>query len=494
MVDSALPILPVTVLVLGSYLIPLFRRRGHHFAGLTALTCLGLALGISCYFAVVAAGGAEFRYQVGGWAPPFGIEVRVGLLESLMLILITGVSFLVTIWSLDGLTREINPSVSPWYYTMLLLTTLGMIGMVMARDLFNLYVFIEVTGIGACALVASQSNRLATLAAFKYLALATIGSGFILFGIGMLYMVTGNLNYDFVSAEMLAAWVDYPQLVWVAVSFFLVGFSLKAALFPLHVWLPDAHSSAPSPSSAILSGLVVKAYAFSLIKVLPLFLVMEPQAATHYAVRLVILIMAFLAIIGGSAFALVQSKVKRLLAYSTVAQMGYIFLGIGIGTPLTLTAALFHFLAHALMKCCLFLSAGSMAQHTGAKDISGYDGMARRMPLTMGAFAVGALSMIGIPGFVGLVTKWYLAIGAMEAGLPVYAVLMVASGTLNAAYYLPILERAYFRPPREQPAGDEGPTRMLVPVVILAAGCIVLGVVPGRAIDLISRTVALIQF
>lgn len=495
MMDTSIIVVPIAILILGSYLVPLFRARGQGFAAGIALFCLGLCLTLASYFTWITAQAQVLRYHVGGWSPPFGIEVRVGLLESLMLLLIFGVGALVLIWSLDGLRYEIRSKVSPWYYTMFLLTILGMSGMVMARDLFNLYVFIEVTGIGACALVASQSNRLATLAAFKYLALATIGSGFILFGTGIFYLVTGNLNYDFVSAEMLAAWADYPQLVWVAISFYLVGFSVKAALFPLHVWLPDAHSSAPSPSSAILSSLVVKAYAFSLIKILPLFLVMESQAATQDVVRVVFLTMASLAIIGGSLFALIQTTVKRLLAYSTVAQMGYIFLGVGIGSTVTLTAALLHFLAHALMKSCLFLCAGTVSQRTGAKEISSYDGMGRRMPLTMAAFTVGALSMIGIPGLVGLITKWYLAMGAMEAGLPLYAVLMVISGILNAAYYLPILERAYFRsPPGTDPEGEAGLGRMLAPILVLALGCIVLGVVPGWPLDLISRGVDLIRF
>lgn len=484
--DTTLPVVPVAILILGSYLIPLLKGFGVRPQGI-AVACMGGSLSLVLIMLNQAARGTVIRYHVGGWAPPMGIEIRVGFLEAFLMATVTSIGLLIVVWSLRGLGGEVNHTAVPGYYTILLLVMSGMLGMIMAADLFNMYVFIEVTGLSACALAAARSDRRGTLAAFKYLALATIGSGFILFAIGLIYMVTGNLNLAYVSRELLSGWAHYPQLLWVAVCFLVVGFGIKAALFPLHVWLPDAHSSAPSPSSAVLSGLVVKVYAFALIKILGVVLVGEGMAVSWGAIRVVILVMSAGAILGGSAFALVQTGVKRLLAYSTVAQMGYVFLGVGLGTPAALTAAMFHLMAHAVMKSCLFLAAGTVAQRTGVRNVADYDGMGRRMPLTMAAFSMAALSMMGMPGFVGLISKWYLAVGAMEAGLPIYAVLMVVSGVLNACYYLPIIERAYFRPGTGGAPPGEGPVLTLIPIAVLAAGCVVLGIMPRLPLDLISR-------
>jgi len=489
--NTTLLVVPIAVLILGAYCVPLMRRPAPGLCSRLPLVFTGVAAAIGVRLLMLTAGGNIVHYHAGGWGPPFGIEVRVGFAEAFVLTTIAVVGFLITIWSQRGLAGEIHDKTVPWFYTMLLLTLAGMIGVTMAGDLFNMYVFIEVTGIGAVALAAAKSDRLGTLASFEYLALATVGSGFILMGIGLIYMVTGHLNLAFVASELEAVWQSYPNLLWVAAAMFLIGFGVKGALFPLHVWLPNAHSSAPSPASAVLSGLVVKVYAFGLLKIMTTILVGGDPAPTWDVIRIVIIIMATAAIIGGSLFALIQKSMKRLLAYSTVAQIGYIFLGIGIGSVAGLVAAVFHILAHSLMKSSMFLAAGTIAQRTGAKYISEYDGMGRRMPLTMAAFTVGALSMIGIPGLAGLVSKWLLASSAMEAGMPGLAVLMVVSGLLNAAYYLPILERAYFRSSGDVAPAGEAPASMTAPLIVLAAISVIMGFVPRAALAMLERSLAM---
>ncbi len=488
--ETVLPVVPVATLILGAYLIPLSRRLAPGLVAHVAVVCTVVAALTGVRLLWLTAGGEVARYHAGGWGPPFGIEVRVGFAEAFVFATIATVALLVVIWSRSGLAGEIHAQAVPWFYTMLLLTVAGMLGMSMAADMFNMYVFIELTGIGACALVAAKSDRRGTLASFEYLALATVGSGFILLAIGLIYMVTGHLNLAHAAGELALVWGSYPNLLWVASALFLIGFGVKGALFPLHVWLPNAHVSAPSPASAVLSGLVVKVYAFSLLKIMTMLLVGLDPAPTWAVFRSMILLLAIAAVIGGSVFALVQSHIKRLLAYSTVAQIGYIFVGFSIGSAAGVAAAMFHMLAHALMKSCMFLAAGSIAQRTGATRIADYDGMGRRMPLTMAAFSVGALSMIGIPGLAGLVSKWQLASSAVLAGMPSVAVLMVVSGLLNAGYYLPILERAYFRPPRGQHLEGTAPVSMTAVLLMLAAACVVLGVLPGGILDLLRDSLS----
>lgn len=486
MIDTSLPVVPVAILIVGAYFVPLFRRAGPKASATITLACLTASAVLIWYMAWLTARGTTIRYYVGGWAPPFGIEIVIGPLEAFLLSTIAAVALAITVWSIGGLKHEVHRQGTAFYYTVFLLLIAGMAGMAMAADLFNLYVFLEMSGIATCALVAARGDRKSTAAAFKYVILNALGSAFVLAAIGMVYMVTGNLNIAYIKQELPAVWPLYSHLLWTAVSFFVVGFGIKSALFPLHLWLPDAHSSAPAPASALLSGLVVKVYAFSLLRIAPLMVGMPGAEASREVLYLGLLVLASAAIIGGSAFALVQTTVKRLLAYSTVAQVGYIYLGLALGGP-ALIAAYFHIVAHALMKSCLFLAAGTMSSATGAKKISDYDGMSRRQPVVMAAFAVGAASMIGLPGFAGLISKWYLATGAIEAGMPVFAILMVVSGLLNAAYYLPVLERAYLRPPARPFASDLPPAPSMVwAVVVLAAGCIVLGVAPGWTLQFIS--------
>ena len=279
----------------------------------------------------------------------------------------------------------------------------------------------------------------------KYLILATLGSGFILFGIGFIYMTTGHLNMAVAGQVLAENAAEYPYLLWAAMSFFVVGFGVKSALFPLHLWLPDAHSSAPSPSSAVLSSLVVKVYIVALFKIF--YVVFGPLLYHESSIRFLILILASAAMLGGSLFAFVQLELKRRLAYSTVAQIGYIYLGIGLGTPVAIVAAFFHLVVHALTKTCLFFCAGAIYYQTGRKKVTQLSGLGVMMPLTSAALIVTSFSMVGIPLTGGFISKFMLARGSIEAGYPYFIILIVLSGLLNAMYYFPILWQAYFTAP-----------------------------------------------
>lgn len=495
--------LPLTIVVgtlLGAYLSPLvglFRRRWLPRFG-AAVTLVATAQAIHLNLRVHAYG--ELTYHVGGWAAPWGIELLVGPASALMVLVLTAISALIAVYCLAYIDHEIAAHAQGWYYAAFLLLLAGMLGMAVTNDLFNTFVMMEITTIGACAIVAAKDSRRAAEAALRYLLLASLASTLILLGIGMVYMITGNLNLTFIARELESVWRQYPRLATTSLGLLTLGFAIKAALFPMHVWLPEAHSAAPTPSSAMLSGLVVKIYAFSLVKVN--YVVFRPVLDLVAPLRELLVILSAAAIIGGSVFALVQNEIKRLLAYSTVAQLGYIFLGAALGTPSAVVAAFFQIISHALMKTCLFLSAGIIAERTGRRKIALMGGMGRVLPVTSAAFTVAALSMVGLPLLSGFIAKWQLFLGGLEARRPVFIGLILMSGLLNAAYYLPIVWRFYFVEPQvcpvvhREPAESAGawpppglrgrllsrleaPLPMLAPVIVLATACIVLGVWAG---------------
>jgi len=495
---AKLPFYCVIIPLIASFCMPVFARwKKEVCAPLATLTTAAVFI-LTLIIGYHVSQGQILSYAVSGWEPPWGIEMMVDSLSAIMMMLISGVSLFILIFSFVAIKYELERIVTGWYYTAFLLCLSGMVGLVVSNDIFNMYVLIEIAGISACALVAAKGTRLSTEAALKYLLLATIGSGFILFGIGFIYMITGHLNIHFIAAELTVVKDQYPILIWTTLSFFVVGFGVKAALFPLHLWLPDAHSSAPSPSSAILSSLVVKVYIIAFVKILLIAFGLEIFHETF--IRHLIIVLAVMAMLGGSFFAFVQIELKRRLAYSTVAQVGYIFLGIGLGTPWGLAAGMLHILVHAFMKTCLFLCAGAIAYQTGRKQVNEFAGMGYSMPITMGAFTVAAFSMVGIPLFGGFISKYGLALGSLEADLPILILVIVLSGLLNATYYFPIIGQAYFSQDEhgsddhDSDSGskfkrDQIPLSMLIPIVVMALGVIYLGIFPGTVLNFINQTI-----
>ncbi len=496
---SKLPFYCVIIPLIASFCMPVFARwKKEVCAPLATLTTAAVFI-LTLIIGYHVSQGQILSYAVSGWEPPWGIEMMVYSLSAVMMMLISGVSLFILIFSFVAIKFELERIVTGWYYTAFLLCLSGMVGLVASNDIFNMYVLIEIAGISACALVAAKGTRLSTEAALKYLLLATIGSGFILFGIGFIYMITGHLNIHFIAAELAIIKDQYPILIWTTLSFFVVGFGVKAALFPLHLWLPDAHSSAPSPSSAILSSLVVKVYIIAFVKILLIAFGLEIFHETF--IRHLIIVLAVMAMLAGSFFAFVQIELKRRLAYSTVAQIGYVFLGIGLGTPWGLAAGMLHIIVHAFMKTCLFLCAGAIAYQTGRKQVNEFTGMGYLMPITMGAFTVAAFSMVGIPLFGGFISKYGLALGSLEADLPILILVIVLSGLLNATYYFPIIGQAYFSQDEEHGSDehdtnssskfkrDQIPLSMLIPIVVMALGVIYLGIFPGTVLNFINQTI-----
>ena len=332
------------------------------------------------------------RYWLGGWQPPWGIEYVIDGLNAYVLVVVLLMALICVVYSKRNIEHEL-PQKRITFYTLLQLLITGLCGITVTGDIFNMYVFIEIMSLSAYALTASR-GKIALKASFTYLILGSIGACFFLLGIGFLYAITGSLNMQDL-AQLLPPFYS-NKMVTAAFVFFLVGLSIKMAFFPLHTWLPDAHAFAPSEISALLSGLIIEIAAYAFIRVT--FSVFTVEFIRGFPVLDILSWVAVAAILYGSWLALRQQNLKRMLAYSSVANMGYIVLGIGLSISsrsLTwggLTPACMHILNHALMKGCLFLGAGAFIYKADLWNIADLRGMGRRMPLTSAAFAVAALS------------------------------------------------------------------------------------------------------
>jgi multicomponent Na+:H+ antiporter subunit D len=492
MIGRHIPILIPLVLLLGAMLTGIVgarRRRAAYYISLTGLAC-ALVLAVLGLQHVIT--GETIRYHVGGWQPPIGIEYVLDPLAAFMLVVILGVATLVFIHAREPVEAELRGWPSSFFAVALLLLT-GFSGIVLTGDLFNLYVFLEISALSGYALIA-VGEKPAPVAAFRYLLVGTIGASFFLLGIGFIYVMTGSLNIADL-ARMLPAVASEPPIV-IGLVLMVIGLAVKMALFPLHGWQPDAYTYAPSAGTALLAPISAKVGAYVLIRVL--FFLFEPslvRSALPLADVLGWLSMG--GILFGSIMAIAQSELKRMLAYSSVAQIGYIGLGISLANPLGFVGAVLHVLNHAIMKGGLFLVAGNLRVRIGHSTIPQFDDSLRRaMPWTMAAFAVFALSMVGIPPLAGFFSKWYLVLGGLERENGIAVGVILLSSLLNAVYFFRVLERVYLRPlspavvqlhtSNPHPsvwAEKEAKPSMLVPTLIMAVALVVLGLLNALIVN-----------
>jgi multicomponent Na+:H+ antiporter subunit D len=424
-----------------------------------------------------------FSYAMGGWAAPWGIELRFDEFSAAALF-ICAIMLLVLVFSGPYVRRALPEARIPWYYSLLLINLGGMIGFVVTGDLFNLFVFMELVAVSSYALVAVGGGRTAALAAFKYLVAGAVSSALILFCIGVLYSLTGSLNMADVALRL--ATIESRAPVMLALAGMTAGFLVKAGLFPVHVWLPDAHAIAPTPINAVSSALVVKLGIIGLLRIFPLF-----GAVSLAPLYEALAWLGAISVLAGAFFALFQQDIKLMLAYSTISNIGYIVLGLGLGGELAVTGAGIHVLNHALIKAALFLAAGAMIHQSGYRTLHDLRGIGRAMPWTTLALLVGALSIVGLPPTAGFLGKWYIALGALEAGRPGFAVVVLAGALIIFAYLARMLNAFYFRAPshEEMLAVREAPAAMLLPVLALAALCVLGGLLGRWPVMLIAPAV-----
>jgi multicomponent Na+:H+ antiporter subunit D len=434
------------------------------------------------------------RYFFGGWAPPIGIEYYYDLLAAFVILVVNVVSLIVLAHSNKLVISEIEKKKMP-YYSVVLLLLCGLNGIVLTGDLFNLYVFIEISSLAGYALIA-VGNIKAPFAAFRYLIIGTVGGSFYLLGVGYLYVMSGTLSM--VDITGILPLINKSPTVIIALILMISGIGIKTAIFPMHGWLPDSYTYAPSASSALIAPIGTKIGAYVLFRLLFFIFGVE-----YFSVTLPVAdILAFFSaagIIFGSIMAMAQKDMKRMLAYSSVAQIGYIGLGIGLANPLGFVGALLHLLNHAMMKAALFLVAGNMHFKLGHADITRFDDSYRvRFPWTMASFTVAALSMVGLPPLAGFFSKWYLALGAIENQSWVYLGVILVSSLLNAVYFFRIIERVYLKHPaavlstgdsvvvsNPEIKRDEVSFSLIMPLLVLAAGLLIAGLLNAYIVDIL---------
>jgi multicomponent Na+:H+ antiporter subunit D len=429
-----------------------------------------------------------YRYTVGNWQPPFGIELVVDPLSALMLLLICIVALLATCSALKSVAVEL-PDREHLFFTLYMILVAGLLGLVLTGDAFNLYVLLEITSITTYGLIAMGGGR-APLSSFNYIIMGSIGACFYLLGVGYLYILTGTLNMADIASILPG--LTAPAAIAIAFAFMLVGLWVKMAFFPLHVWLPNAYSQAPTGAGVMIAPLMTKVTIYLMIRVM--FSIFSPDYTffAHSGVQAGIVWAASFAILCASSLALAQKDLRRMLTYVLIAEVGYMVGGVWLANGTGMTGAILHIVNDALMTLCLFLAAAAIIYRTGSLEFKHLQGLYRRMPLTMAAFTVGAFSMIGVPPTCGFFSKWYLILGAWRAGHWEFVTALLVSSLINAVLFFRIIEIAYFKPAGDpshagpQPS-EEAPPMLLSPLLVTAMALLVVGLGSGPLVENVIR-------
>ncbi|MDP4594633.1 MAG: monovalent cation/H+ antiporter subunit D family protein [Beijerinckiaceae bacterium] len=481
-VKAHLPALQIVVPMIGAVLCAFLKR------GTVAWT---LALAVSWVAALISAAllqqvlaSGTISYALGGWAPPYGIEYRVDTLSAFILFLVAWSGAIIMVYARNSVDQEISENSRSWFYTMYLLCLTGLLGITITGDAFNAFVFMEVSSLAMYTLIAMGRHRRALLSAYQYLIMGTIGATFYIIGVGMLFTITGSLNFVDIAARLASTGMERPAIAGLA--FLTVGISLKLALFPLHAWLPNAYAYAPSVITAFLAGTATKVAIYLLIRI---FSVYGGSTIFRFLpISEILLLLSVAAMIGASLVAVFQDNVKRVLAYSSVAQVGYITLGIALANQSGLTAATVHMFNHAVIKTALFLAIGAAVYRTGTLRLHDLDGIGPRMPLTMMSIIVGGLALIGTPGTAGFISKYYLAVGALDKGWWWLVFIIVISSFIAVLYAGKMIEAIWFREPSEfAKQASDPPLAMLLPILFLTAAIIWFGFDTRLTVDIASK-------
>jgi multicomponent Na+:H+ antiporter subunit D len=438
-----------------------------------ALLAAWLSFAVAVALAVQVSNTGTISYELGGWAPPWGIEYRIDTLGSYVLLIVTAIAALVMVAARESVAHEVPEPLIARFYAALMLAFAGLAGIVATGDVFNVFVFLEISSLASYALISMGRDRRALTSAFDYLVMGTIGATFILIGIGFLYMMTGTLNMQDLAARLPAVWDT--RTVRAGFAFLTVGIGLNLAMFPLHLWLPNAYTYAPSVVTAFLAATATKVAVYVLLRfMLDIFGI--DFSLGRMPLEYILLPVGVLGILSASLVAIYQVEVKRLLAYSSVAQIGYMVLGIGLASTTGITGAILHLFNHALMKGALFLALAAVAYRLGSTTLRDLAGLGRRMPWTMFAIVVGGLSLVGVPATVGFISKWYLVLAALEQGLWPVALLILLGSLMAVIYVWKLVEAAYLTEPRGDVAVREAPLSLLVPLWLLVIANVYFGI------------------
>lgn len=482
---SHAPVLQVLIPLLGAPLCALLRQRRVAWAIFLAVSGAALASALWLTFRVVA--GEVQRYALGGWPAPIGIEYVVDPANAPILVLVSAIAVVVAVYARPSVEAEIAPGQVPLFYSCLCLCLAGLLGVTATGDAFNAFVFLEISSLATYALIAMGRRRRALLAAFRYLIIGTIGATFLLIGIGLAYAVTGTLNMADLAARLPDLYGN--RALTAAVVFVVVGLAVKMALFPLHAWLPDAYTEAPSAVSTFLAAVSTKValYAFARFS----FTVFGATLVFGLLpVGRVGLVVASVAMLAGSAVACFQRDLTTLLAWSSIGQVGYIVAGFSLATPAGVSAGYLHLITHSVTKAALFAAAGVVLWRVGSTRLADLAGMGRRMPATFAAILLAGLGLVGMPVTAGFVSKWALVLALVEQDRWLVLAALLASSLLALVYVGRVVEIGWFREPAEGPALHAPAPSMVVATWMLVAATLYIGLFPGVVASLADGAAA----
>ena len=477
-----LPVLLVVVPLVAAPIAALLNRHRLSWAEAVGATLWALYAALELLSQTMVSGA--IHYELGGWTAPYGIEYVVDAANAWVVVIVALIGALVTPYARKSVEQEITEDRIPLFYAAFILCLTGLLGIAVTGDVFNVFVFLEISSLSAYALIALGNDRRALTASFQYLIMGSVGATFIVIGIGLMYVMTGTLNMADLADRLPE--VASSRTIPVAFTFLTVGITLKLALFPLHMWLPNAYTYAPSAVTAFIASTATKVAVYLLLR---FFFTIFGATFSFDVMQLdrILMPLALIAIVAMSLVAIYQKNVKRLLAYSSVAQIGYMVLGISFVSVLGLTAGILHLFNHALMKGALFMSMGCIMYRVGSVRLEQMNGLGRAMPWTMAAFVVGGLSLIGVPLTVGFVSKWYLVQAALEQGMwPVAGVVLLGS-LLALMYVWKVVEVAYFREVDPELGISEAPLSLLAPTWILVLGNLYFGINASESVGVATR-------
>ncbi len=471
------PVFIVLLPLTASLLCMLFSRIQKTLGSWLVMAGIAGAFANACYVlnTVLSNGGKTWHYWMGGWAPPIGIEFALDPLSSVLAVLVTFIAMIVS-WFSRPFVKDEDWLHIGGYYTLFGLLTVGLCGMIITGDVFNLYVYLEIMSLSGYGLIAIGGKK-SMLAAFRYLLIGTIGASLYLLGVGYLYAMTGTLNMADLSVR-IQPFVGSPLFAF-AVACFIIAFGIKMALFPLHGWQPDAYTYANPAAAAFIAGCMSKAPAYALIRFM--YYIFKVDSPVMHSALNVIGILGIAGILIGSIMAMAQYDFRRMLAYSSVAQIGYIAIGVAMGNMYGLIGAVLHIINHAFMKSSLFLVIGGIQYRFGEVNLYRLGGMNKKMAVSSITVTLAALSMIGLPPTAGFFSKWYLMLGAYTGQQYYYIGVLVISSLLNAIYFFRIIEQMFIQ--REASLTEVHPHKgklglpfsMILPIFITGVGIIALG-------------------
>jgi len=460
------PVLFIAIPLLAAFLIPLlgflWKESIRILPGLVLLYLLILSVNLMGH--VIHTG--TIVEMIAGWTPPWGINLvyspLTGLLTTIMILL--GL----IIWIYSYRFKNIDFEEAKKYFILFMMLITGSVGIVLTGDIFNQFVFIEITSISAYALTAFYKGRDSAEASFKYLMIGSLSSMFLLLAIILIYSQLGTLNMADIASK---AHLMKPEYKILALIFFLLGLGIEAEIFPLNGWVPDVYSQAPGPIGAAFAGIVVKAGVYAVIRII---FTLFDVSGTHQF----LIVIGLTTLIIAEMAAIKQERLKRMLAYSSIGQMGLVLVAFGIGTEEGIFAALFLMLNHAVIKSLLFLSGSYLVYNSGNKFIRETSGMAKFLPITSFLFALGAIAIVGMPPFAGFWSKWYILSAAAHANMVLIIALVLSVSLIELVYYFRVVNRIYFFKKEDHIEPKKPTVNALIAMILLGIIILVIGFYP----------------